>query len=48
MSKNLSTVLKAKTRTVEISRILPTVIIGERINPTGRKIVMEALQVELM
>lgn len=44
MSKNLTTVLKTKTRTVEISRDLPTVIVGERINPTGRKIVMEALQ----
>lgn len=44
MSKKLTTVLKTKTKTVEISRDLPTVIIGERINPTGRKIVMEALQ----
>ena len=44
MSKNLTTVLKTKTKTVEISRDLPTVIIGERINPTGRKIVMESLQ----
>ena len=44
MSNNLTTVLKTKTKTVEISRNLPTVIVGERINPTGRKIVMEALQ----
>ena len=44
MSKNLTTVLKTKTKTVAISRDLPTVMVGERINPTGRKVVMEALQ----
>ncbi len=45
MSENLTTVLKSKTKTVKINRDLPTVIIGERINPTGRKAVLEALQI---
>ncbi len=44
MSTNLTTVLKSKTKTVEIKRGNPTVIIGERINPTGRKLVLAALQ----
>jgi 5-methyltetrahydrofolate--homocysteine methyltransferase len=44
MSKNLTTLLKSKTKTIEINRNLPTAIIGERINPTGRKAVLEALQ----
>ncbi len=44
MSENLTTLLKSKTKTVKIQRDLPTVIIGERINPTGRKAVLEALQ----
>jgi 5-methyltetrahydrofolate--homocysteine methyltransferase len=44
MSKNLTTLLKSKTKTIEINRDLPTAIIGERINPTGRKAVLEALQ----
>ena len=43
MSENLTTLLKTKTKTVKINRDLPTVIIGERINPTGRKAVLEAL-----
>jgi 5-methyltetrahydrofolate--homocysteine methyltransferase len=38
------TVLSSATQQVEISRQLPTVIIGERINPTGRKAVLAALQ----
>ena len=37
MAKNLTTLVTSKTRTVEIQRNNPTVIIGERINPTGRK-----------
>jgi 5-methyltetrahydrofolate--homocysteine methyltransferase len=45
MSENLTTQLKSRSRTVKIHRDLPTVIIGERINPTGRKTVLEALQV---
>ena len=45
MSENLTTLLKSKTKTVKIHRDLPTVIIGERINPTGRKAVLEALQI---
>lgn len=44
MANNLVTVLSSKTQTVEISRDKPTVIIGERINPTGRKKVLAALQ----
>jgi len=44
MSKELTTVLSSKTQTVEISRSCPTVIIGERINPTGRKKVLAALE----
>ena len=44
MTQNLTTILKSKTRCIQISRDLPTTIIGERINPTGRKAVLEALQ----
>ena len=44
MSLNLMTTLSSKTKTVEIQRDKPTVIIGERINPTGRKAVLAALQ----
>jgi 5-methyltetrahydrofolate--homocysteine methyltransferase len=44
MSENLTTVLKSKSKTVNINRDLQTSIIGERINPTGRKAVLEALQ----
>jgi 5-methyltetrahydrofolate--homocysteine methyltransferase len=44
MSENLTTLLRSKTKTIKISRDLPTAIIGERINPTGRKAVLEALQ----
>ncbi len=44
MTKNLTTSIVSKTKTVEISRDKPTIIIGERINPTGRKKVLAALQ----
>ncbi len=44
MTTNLKTILSSKTQTVEISRELPVVIIGERINPTGRKKVLKALE----
>ena len=44
MYEELTTVLSSKTQTVEISRGCPTVIIGERINPTGRKKVLAALE----
>ena len=44
MTHNLKTIVSSKTKTVEISRDRPTIIIGERINPTGRKVVMKALQ----
>jgi len=44
MSQNLTTTLWSAKKTVEISRDRPTVIIGERINPTGRKQVLAALK----
>jgi len=44
MTENLTTLLKSKTKTIKVNRDLPTAIIGERINPTGRKAVLEALQ----
>lgn len=44
MTKTLKTVVSSQTKTVEISRERPTVIIGERINPTGRKKVLAALK----
>ncbi|MGD2126172.1 MAG: dihydropteroate synthase [Desulfobacteraceae bacterium] len=43
MTHNLITRIASKTRTVEISRDRPTTIIGERINPTGRKKLYDAL-----
>ncbi len=42
MAENLTTVVSSATKTVEINRSNPTVIIGERINPTGRKAVLAA------
>ena len=42
MANNLTTIVSSATKTVEISRDKPTVIIGERINPTGRKQVLAA------
>ncbi|RME73260.1 MAG: pterin-binding protein [Chloroflexi bacterium] len=44
MAKDLTTVVSSKTKTVEINRNNPTVVIGERINPTGRKKVLAALK----
>jgi 5-methyltetrahydrofolate--homocysteine methyltransferase len=44
MTENLTTILSSKAKKVEINRDKPTVIIGERINPTGRKKVLAALQ----
>jgi 5-methyltetrahydrofolate--homocysteine methyltransferase len=44
MAENLTTTLTSKTRTVEIHRSKPTTLIGERINPTGRKAMLAALQ----
>jgi 5-methyltetrahydrofolate--homocysteine methyltransferase len=44
MARNLTTVVSRADLKVEIDRDSPTVIIGERINPTGRKKVMAALQ----
>jgi 5-methyltetrahydrofolate--homocysteine methyltransferase len=44
MEEDLTTVVSSGSQTVEINRDRPTVIIGERINPTGRKKVLAALQ----
>jgi 5-methyltetrahydrofolate--homocysteine methyltransferase len=44
MANPVTTTLSSPTQTVTIRRDLPTVIIGERINPTGRKKVLAALQ----
>jgi 5-methyltetrahydrofolate--homocysteine methyltransferase len=44
MTENLTTLVSSKTKNVEINRANPTVIIGERINPTGRKLMLKALQ----
>jgi 5-methyltetrahydrofolate--homocysteine methyltransferase len=44
MAENLTTIVSSATQTVEINRDRPTVIIGERINPTGRKKVLAALK----
>ncbi len=42
MAENLTTTVSSAAKTVEINRTNPTVIIGERINPTGRKAVLAA------
>jgi 5-methyltetrahydrofolate--homocysteine methyltransferase len=39
----METILQGKTSTVRIGPGLPTAIIGERINPTGKKALVEAL-----
>jgi len=44
MANNLQTIVSSKTKMVEINREGPTIVIGERINPTGRKKVLVALQ----
>ncbi len=44
MAENLTTIVSSKTKEVLISRDQPCVIIGERINPTGRKKLAAALQ----
>jgi 5-methyltetrahydrofolate--homocysteine methyltransferase len=44
MADNLTTIIASKTTSVEICREKSTVIIGERINPTGRKKVLAALE----
>lgn len=44
MKQNLTTVVRSETKEVEIKRELPTVIIGECINPTGRKKLQEELK----
>lgn len=44
MADNLKTTIASETSRVEICREQQTVIIGERINPTGRKKVLAALE----
>ena len=44
MPENLTTVVTSRTKEVLISRDRPCVIIGERINPTGRKKLAASLQ----
>jgi 5-methyltetrahydrofolate--homocysteine methyltransferase len=44
MGGNVETVLKSADRTVIISPERPTVLVGERINPTGRKRLAESLR----
>lgn len=44
MSENLKTIVSSETKSVEIHRSNPTVIIGERINPTGRKALLAELK----
>jgi 5-methyltetrahydrofolate--homocysteine methyltransferase len=44
MAEDLTTVVTSKTQTVEINRSNFTVIIGERINPTGRKSLLKELK----
>ena len=44
MVKDLKTIVSSKTQSVEICRSDPVVVIGERINPTGRKKMLNALQ----
>lgn len=44
MTENLTTIVSSPTKEAVINRANPTVIIGERINPTGRKKVLQALK----
>jgi len=44
MADNLTTTLSSKNQSVDINRALPTVVIGERINPTGRQKLQAELQ----
>jgi 5-methyltetrahydrofolate--homocysteine methyltransferase len=44
MAETLTTVVSSAKKTVQINRNRPTVIIGERINPTGRKQVLAAFK----
>ena len=44
MSEKLKTIVSSETKSVEIHRSNPTVIIGERINPTGRKALLAELK----
>jgi 5-methyltetrahydrofolate--homocysteine methyltransferase len=44
MAEVFTTTVGSSSKQVSISRDLPTVIIGERINPTGRKKLQEELK----
>ena len=43
MINNVTTVVRSESEEVRISRDLPTVMIGERINPTGRRVLQQQL-----
>ncbi len=44
MTDNLTTTISSKNKSLDINRNRPTVIIGELINPTGRKKLHAALE----
>ena len=44
MPEVITTTVSSASKQISISRELPTVIIGERINPTGRKKLQEELK----
>jgi len=44
LADNANTMVRSETKEVHINREFPTVIIGERINPTGRKKLQEELK----
>ena len=44
MAENLTTIISSPSQSVTIHRDAPTVIIGERINPTGRKSLQKAME----
>lgn len=46
MVENLTTAVSSRTKKILISRDRPCIIIGERINPTGRKMLQAALREE--
>ncbi|MGD8943901.1 MAG: hypothetical protein PVJ37_11590, partial [Desulfobacterales bacterium] len=44
MTEVMTTTVESASKQVSISRQLPTAIIGERINPTGRKTLQQELK----
>ena len=41
---NVTTIISSETKEVRIGNGLPFVVIGERINPTGRKLLAEEMK----